>query len=110
MGDATIYEVLGRYVDGFAKATPVCIAYGRALLNGEPITPVEKTVKFTVLMYSQTLEVDAIWGKDNLGGLSIRGTPPALHHDGSVTTLKFSTREGEVLVELGGVAEKLREH
>ncbi|BAD85836.1 hypothetical protein TK1647 [Thermococcus kodakarensis KOD1] len=104
MGDATIYEVLGRYVDGLAKATPVCIAYGRALLNGELITPAEKPVKFTVFMYSQTLEVDAIWSEDHLGGLSIRGTP-ALPQKGSVVTLQFPIREGEVLVELMGGRE-----
>ncbi|WP_367884670.1 hypothetical protein [Thermococcus sp. JCM 11816] len=57
-------------------------------------------------MYSQTLEVDAIWSEDHLGGLSIRGGTPVLHQKGgSVVTLQFPIREGEVLVELMGGRE-----
>lgn len=51
MGDVMIYEVLGRYVDGFVKVILVCIVYGRVFLNGELIIFVEKFVKFIVFMY-----------------------------------------------------------
>jgi hypothetical protein len=101
MESTTIYEVLGRYVDDLAMASPICLAYGSAFLNGAPLTPVGKPIKFMMFLHNSIVEGIAFWGMRERKALLVLGTPSISLEDGKIL-MKFQTNAGEVVLKLRG--------